>query len=163
MELATVYQALGRERSGELVKTVSMGALRRYGMYQAMKVRSRLRTLNRRKLRALAPRLWDRILKGDTGLARDLSQAVLVSNIPMMVSVLDLLGVKHDGSGFFDKDGDYSDKFEAGWEAKVVDHCKGSFDDDLVLLYINHLGWEAGVLDSPYLGGAAATADASQA
>ncbi len=147
-----MYEALGRERSCALVKSVAMGAIRRFGVYRAIKVRSRLRTLNRQKLRAIAPRLWGRIQAGDTGLARDLSQAVLVSNIPVMVAVLDLLGIKHDGSGFFDKDGDYRDKFTDGWEARVSEHCKGRFDDDLVLLYINHLGWEAGVLDSPYLG-----------
>ena len=129
-----------------------MGALRTFGVYGAMKIRSRLRTLNRRKLASIAPRLWDRIQNGDKGLERDLTQAVLVSNIPMIVSVLDLLGIEHDGNGFFDKDGDYTDKFTEGWEARVVEHCRGSFDDDLVLLYVNHLGWEAGVLDRPYLG-----------
>ncbi len=156
MELAAVYKALGRKRSCDLVKGVSMGALRTFGVYGAIKIRSRLRTLNRRKLASIAPRLWDRIQDGDKGLERDLTQAVLVSNIPMIVSVLDLLGIEHDGNGFFDKDGDYTDKFSEGWEARVVEHCRARFNDDLVLLYVNHLGWEAGVLDSPYLGKPAA-------
>ena len=157
-----MYEALGRKRSCELVKTVSLGALRTYGVYQAIKVRSRLRTLNRRKLRTIAPRLWDRIQRGDTGLARDLTQAVLVSNTAMIASVLDLLEIEHDGNGFFDKDGDYVDQFTDGWQERVVEHCRGTFDDDLVLLYVNHLGWEAGVLDSPYLGDSGHAVKAAQ-
>ena len=151
MELTAVYEAFGSDRTCNLVRSVSLGALRTFGVYEAIKVRSRLRTLNRQKLRAVAPRLWERIKDGDAGLARDLSQAVLVSNIPLVVEVLDLLEIEHDGNGFFAKDGDYSSQLSDGWEQRVFEHCKDRFDTDLVLLYINHLGWEMEALAEPFL------------
>lgn len=152
MELTAVYAAFGSDRTSGLVQTVSLGALRTFGVYEAVKVRSRLKKLNRQKLRAAAPKMWERIKDGDTDLARDLTQAVLVSNIPLVVEVLDLLEIEHDGNGFFAKDGDYSSQFSNGWEQKVFKHCKDRFDTDLVLLYINHLGWEMDALDKPFLG-----------
>ena len=151
MELTQVYEAFGRDRTSGLVRSVSLGALRTYGVYEAIKVRSRLRTLNRQKLRAAAPRMWEQIKGGDADLARDLSQAVLVSNIPLIIEVLDLLEIEHDDNGFFDKDGDYSGQLSEGWQRRVVEHCKDRFDPDLVLLYVNHLGWELQALDEPYL------------
>jgi len=151
VELTEVYEAFGSDRTSRLVRSVSLGALRTYGVYEAIKVRSRLRTLNRQKLRAAAPRLWEQIKDGDADLARDLSQAVLVSNIPLIVEVLDLLEIEHDDNGFFDKDSDYSSQLSDGWEQRVFEHCKDRFDPDLVLHYINHLGWELEALAEPYL------------
>ncbi len=152
MNLVGVYESLGQERCGQLVRAISIGALRTYGVYEAVKVRSRLHTLNRQKLRAASPKLWKRIAEGDADLARDLSQAVLVSNIPLIVAVLEFLGIEHDENGFFAKDADYSEQLASGWAGSVFEQFSGRYPEDLVLLYINHLGWETGTLDSPYTG-----------
>ncbi len=156
MDLVEVYQALGQERSNRLIRTVSIGALKTFGVYEAVKVRSRLQRLNRQKLRMAAPKLWKRISEGDAGLAREMAQAVLVSNIPLIVEVLEQLGIEHDGNGFFDKDGDYSDRLAEGWQGEVFAKCREKYDEDVVLLYINHLGWESGTAEEPFLGQAGA-------
>ena len=152
MDLAEVYVALGQERTVRLVRTISIGALKTYGVYAGIKIRSRLRKFNRRNLRSAAPRLWLRMKAGDSALAQELSQAVLVSNIPLIVFVLDLLQIEHDGNGFFSKDTDYSSQLTAGWEERVFAEAANRYPEDLVLLYINHLGWETATLGRPYLG-----------
>lgn len=158
MELAEVYVALGQERTVRLARTISIGALKTFGVYEGIKIRSRLHRFNRRKLRAAAPKLWRRIASGDSGLAREFSQAVLVSNIPLMVEVLDLLDIEHDGNGFFAKESDYSQQLGSGWPKTVSEECLGRYSEELVLLYINHLGWETGTLHEPFLGSIAETA-----
>ena len=159
MDLAEVYSALGQEPCAKLVRSISVGALRTYGAYQEIKIRSRLRRFNRKRLRAAAPRLWQRVVNGDEGLARDLSRAVFVSNIPVMVEVLDLLGIEHDGSGFISKVGEHAERLKPGWEQRAYDHVSGRFPEELVLLYINHLGWETKTLDQPFLGPAGDNSD----
>lgn len=152
MDLAEVYEALGQERVAPSIRTISMGALKTFGVYQAVKVRSRLRKLNRSNLRRAAETLWQRVADGDTDLGRDLSQAVLVSNIPLVTSVLDFLEIEHDGNGFYSKDSDHSDQLSEGWAERAFAHCEDRFDQDLVLLYINYLGWETEALKEPFLG-----------
>ena len=152
MGLAEVYVALGQERTSRLARTISIGALKTFGVYKRLKIRSRLHKLNRQKLRAAAPKLWRRITAGDGDLARELSQAVLVSNIPLMVDVLDLLEIDHDENGFFAKDFDYSEQLSGGWAKRVSEEFSDRYSEDLVLLYINHLGWETGMLDEPFVG-----------
>lgn len=152
MDLAEVYEALGQERVAGSIRTISMGALKTFGVYQSLKVGSRLRKLNRSNLQRAAGRLWQRVADGDTDLGRDLSQAILVSNIPLVTEVLDCLELEHDGNGFFSKDSDHADKLTEGWAERVFAHCKDRFDQDLVLLYINYLGWETKALDEPFLG-----------
>lgn len=152
MDLAEVYEALGQERVAPSIRTISMGALKTFGVYQAVKVRSRLRKLNRLNLRRAAETLWQRVADGDTDLGRDLSQAVLVSNIPLVTEVLDFLGIEHDGNGFYSKDDDHADQLSEGWAERAFVHCKDRFDQGLVLLYLNYLGWETETLKEPYLG-----------
>lgn len=161
MDLVGVYSALGQARCANLVGTISIGALRTYGVYEAIKIRSRLRRLNRKKLRASSAKLWKRIADGDEDLARDLSQGVLVSNIPFVVAVLDHLGIEHDGSGFFANEADRVEHLTPGWAGNVFGEFSGRYPDELVLLYINHLGWETKTLDSPYMGPSAETPDAA--
>ncbi len=151
MELVEVYSALGQERCVRLVQMISIGALRTFGVYQAIKVRSRLHTLSRGKLRAAAPKLWLRITQGDNSLARDLSQGILVSNIPFVVSVLDFLEIEHDGSGFFSKEADHTEHLSPGWPETVYEKFRGNFPEELILLYISHLGWETGTLERPFV------------
>lgn len=154
MDLVEVYSALGQERCRLLVRAISIGALRTYGVYEAIKIRSRLRRLNRQKLRASSAKLWKRITEGDQALAHDLSQAVLVSNIPLIVEVLDLLGIEHDENGFYARGTDHSKQLGQGWPDRVCTEITGQYPNHLLLLYINHLGWETGTLESPFLGSA---------
>ena len=162
MDLAEVYVALGQERTVRLVRTISIGALKTYGVYKGIKIRSRLRKFNRRNLRSSAPKLWLRMRGGDSALAQELSQAVLVSNIPLIVYVLDLLQIEHDDKGFFTKDADYSSQLTAGWEGRVYEAAADRYSEDLVLLYINHLGWETETLGQPYLGPGAESTGADE-
>lgn len=152
MDLAEVYSALGRERSVRLVKAISIGALKTYGVYAALKVRSRLGRFNRMRLRKAAPMLWKRIVAGDEALAQELSQAVLVSNLPLVVAALDELGIEHDGTGFFSIEQGFAEEMEPGWERRLYAQVARRFPEELVLLYINHLGWETETLDEPFVG-----------
>lgn len=161
MELAEVYQALGEERTARLVRTVSIGALKTFGVYKDVKVRSQLHTLNRQKLRAAASKLWQRIVAGDKDLATTVGQAVLVSNVPLIIESLDFLEIEHDGNGYFDKDADYSKRFAAGWERTLFDRFRERYPEELVLFYVNHLGCETGTLERPFLGADGETRDAA--
>lgn len=152
MTLTDAYRALGRPRFDTLVGAVSIGALKTYSVYEGFKARSRLGKLNRQRLRRAAPRLWARIAEGDSGLARDFAQAVLVSNIDFVVSVLDFLEIPHDGNGFFDKDANPGEKLSNGWRQRVFDEFRGRRGEALVLFYINHLGWEMGRAEEPFTG-----------
>ncbi len=152
MDWPEVYERLGVERSDRLVRSVSIGALKTFKVYKALKIRSQLHTLNRQKLRAASGNLWHRIVRGDADLAHELTQAVLVSNIDFVVEVLDHLGIEHGGNGFLAKEGDYAEQLGAGWERTVFDTFRNRYPEELVLLYINHLGWETATLERPFLG-----------
>ncbi len=156
MELTDAYRALGQRRFDTLAGSVSIGALKTFSVYENFKVRSRLGKLNRQRLRRAAPKLWQRIAAGDEDLARDFAQAVLVSNIDLVVDVLDFLEIPHDGNGFFDKDADPGAKLSDGWRQKVFDEFRQRRGEALVLFYINHLGWEIGKPEKPFTGEAQA-------
>ena len=142
MELSAVFQALGRLALDELVRRISLGALRTYQIFDQFKVRARLNKLNAEHLRKATPRLWERIEQRDEELARDLAQAVLVSNISFVVEVLDYLKIPHDGSGFFQKDVSIEQYLTEGWQQRVLDQFRGPYPEALIKLYINHLMWE---------------------
>ncbi len=152
MELTDAYKALGQSRFDSLVGAVSIGALKTYSVYESFKVRIHLNKLNRQRLRRAAPKLWERISDGDDILARDFAQAVLVSNIDLVVDVLDFLDIPHDGNGFFDKDADPGEKLSDGWPQRVFEKFRERNEHEVVLLYINHLGWEMDKLDKPFIG-----------
>jgi len=152
MSLSEIYQALGKERFEELVRGVSIGALRTYKMYETIKVRARLPKLNRDRLRKAVPRLWERIETGDDDLGRDLSQAILISHLDFVVEALDFLEISHDGAGFFDKDEQATDHLSDGWQARVLEKFRDRFSESLILFYVNHLGWELGEPETAFVG-----------
>jgi hypothetical protein len=127
---------------GDLVRKISMGALRTYKIYDQVKLRTRLNKLNADHLRKAVPRLWERLQQTDEDLAQDLAQAVLVSNLDFVVEVLNFLGIPHDGSGFFQKDVSTAEYLKEGWQQRVLDEFRGRYPEALVRLYINHLLWE---------------------
>lgn len=141
MEISDVYRGLGQETFGKLVRSISIGKLKTYQVYEGLKVRAHLHKLNTETLRNAAPRFWDRIMGGDEEFGRDLAQSVLVSHLDLIVAALDLLGVPHE-NGFFAKDLDPGPHFTPGWEERLLEGLKGRFPEVLIVFYINHLRWE---------------------
>jgi hypothetical protein len=149
MHISDVYAGLGPEAFGQLIRTISIGKLRTFQIYEGFKVRAHLHKLNTETLRKAAPRFWDRIVGGDEDFSKDLAQAVLVSHLDMVGAVLDFLGVPHE-SGFFQKDIDPAPYFTEGWEDRVYAQFRGAFPEVLLVFYINHLRWELLNAAEPY-------------
>jgi hypothetical protein len=141
MQLCDVYLDLGPDLFGQLVRSISIGKLKTYQIYEGFKVRAHLQKVNTEALRKAAPRFWARVGERDEAFAKDLGQAVLVSHLDMITAVLDFLGVPHE-NGFFAKDMDPKPYFTDGWEDRVQDQFRGVYPEALMLFYINHLRWE---------------------
>ena len=149
MQLSDILLGLGEESFSQLIRSISIGRLKTYQLYEGAKVRLHLQKLNTESLRKAAPRLWQRIKDGEAELATDLSQCVLVSHIDMIKQVLDFLGVPHE-EGFFAKDMDASTYLKEGWQQSVMDNFKGKFPDAVLLFYVNHLAWEVQKAEQVY-------------
>lgn len=146
MHISDVLLALGEDRFGDLLRHVSMGRLRTYQLFDQIKARTRLLKLNNEHLRRAAPRLWARLQEHEEDLATDLSQAVLVSSLDMIIEALDLLNIPHQ-NGFFNKDADLKGHFKAGWQERVFEALKNKYPPAVLIFYINHLGVETGVAE----------------
>jgi hypothetical protein len=143
MQLCDVFLTLGESVFSDLLKRVSISRLRTYQMYEQVKVRLRLTKLNSEALRKAAPRLWERLTAQDEDLAADLSQAILVSHLEMIIAALDFLEVPHQ-DGFFGKDADLSAHLTEGWQQRAYDALKDKYAPSVVQFYLNHLGVETG-------------------
>ena len=77
----------------------------------------------------------------DEEYAQDLSQAVLVSHLDMIVAVLNFLGIPHE-DGFFAKDLDAKAHLTDGWQERVHEKFKDVYPDSLLRFYTAHLAWE---------------------
>lgn len=143
MQMCDVFRALGEARFADLLKGVSMGRLRTYQLYERMRLRCRLNKLNTETLRKSGFRLWERIQGGDEELASDLSQAILISQLDMIVEILNLLGVPHN-DGFFSKDADVKQYLTGDWQQKAYDAFRSKYSAPVLLFYLNHLGAETG-------------------
>ncbi len=143
MELSAVFRSLGQAAVDELVRTISLGTLKAYQLYDGFKVRARLTKLNAEHLRKATPRLWERLEQGDEDLAGDLAQAILVSNTNFVVEALDFLQIQHDGAGFLQKDAALEQQLTEGWQQRVLEQFRGRYPETLIRLYVNHLTWEA--------------------
>jgi hypothetical protein len=141
MRISDVYLGLGEEAFGHLIRSISIGKLKTYQIYEGFKVRAHLHKLNTEILRKAAPRFWARVSEGDEDFGKDLAQAVLVSHLDMITAVLDFLGVPNE-NGFFAKDLDAKSYFTEGWENRVMEKFRGVYPDWLLIFYINHLQWE---------------------
>jgi hypothetical protein len=82
-----------------------------------------------------------RLAAHEEELAKELAQAVLVSNLELIRAVLDFLGIPNQ-DGFFEKNLDASPYLTEGWERRVYDQFRGVHPEPVLLLYINHLAWE---------------------
>ncbi len=103
MQLSDIFLRLGEETFTNLLRTVSLGKLKTYQLFDRLKTRLYLNKLNSETLRKSAPRSWARLGEHDDEFATELSQAILVSHLDMIQAVLNHLGVPHQ-DGFFDKD-----------------------------------------------------------
>ena len=141
MQISDVFVQLGDDAFGQLLKSISMGKLKTYQMYERLKTRTHLTKLNSEHLRKAGPRLMARLTEHDEDLGTDLSQSILISHFDMIVAVLNFLGIPHE-EGFFVKDLDPAPYLNEGWKDRVFAEFKGKFPDALLLFYINHLAIE---------------------
>jgi len=152
MQLADLFGALGRPHFDELIKSISIGSLRTYQVYETFKVHAHLSKVNRERLRKATPKLWERLQAGEEDLARELAHAILTCHLPMVVEILDFLEITHDGNGFFDKDKTVEEQLKPGWRERVFKEFQGRYPTALLLLYVNHLDREVGEPSEPFLG-----------
>ena len=145
MQLPDLFLRLGQDTFDQLLRSVSLGKLKTYQLFEPLKLRLHLIKLNSETLRKAAPRLWVRLgeAQGSPELATDLSQAILVSHMDMIKAVLDHLGVPHE-DGFFAKDADVSGYLKEGWPQAAWAKFKDAYPPAALLFYINHLAWEVG-------------------
>lgn len=149
MTLSEVYLDLGEDSFAQLVRSISIGKLKTYQIYEGFKVRTHLHKVNTENLRKATPRFWARLGERDEDFARDFAQAILVSHLDMITGILDLLGVPHE-NGFFAKDLDAKTYFSEGWEERVLEKFRGAYPQPLLIFYINHLRWELLSATEPY-------------
>ncbi len=141
MLLCEVFRELGEDRFRKLLRSISMGKLKTYQLYERLKIRTHIAKLNNEGLRKAEPRLWDRLLTNDEEYATDISQAILVSHLDLIVAVLNYLGIPHE-EGFFVKDLDAKQYLAEGWRERAYAEFNGKFPEALVLFYVNHLVFE---------------------
>lgn len=150
MQLSDVFLQLGQDRLRQLVRGISFGKLKTFQLYDRFKTRTRLAKLNAENLRAAVPKFFKRLEEGDQEFATDLSQAILIAHLDMIVDVLNLLGVPHQ-EGFFDKDIDSAKYLTEGWQQRAYAEFKDKYPADILLFYVNHLGLELGGSQAVFL------------
>jgi hypothetical protein len=141
MQLCDIFLRLGEDNFQQLVRSISLGKLKTYQMFDSVKTRLHLTKLNSETLRKATPRIWARVQERDDTFATDLGQAVLVSHLDLIKAVLDHLGVPHE-EGFFAKDADVGGHLKEGWQQDVWNTFHATLPAAPLLFYINHLAWE---------------------
>jgi hypothetical protein len=141
MRLSDIFKTLGEPAFQQLIRSVSIGKLKTFQLYERVKLRFHLSKLNGETLRKATPRLWSRVQEGDDEFATDLAQVILVSHMDMIRDVLDLVGIPHE-DGFFAKDLDASGKLTEGWQTRVYEAFHEKYPESVLTFYINHLGFE---------------------
>lgn len=149
MQLSDAYLDLGEDGFARLIRSISIGKLKTYQIYEPFKVRTHLHKVNTEGLRKATPRFWARLTERDEEFAKDLAQAVLVSHLDMVTAVLDFLGIPHE-NGFFAKDMDAKSYLSDGWETRLLEKFHEIYPEPLLLFYINHLRWELLGAAEPY-------------
>ena len=141
MQLSDVFLRLGEDNFQQLLRSISLGKLKTYQIYDRFKTRLYLNKLNSETLRKSAPRTWARIGEHDEDFAAEVAQAILISHMDMIKAVLDHLGIPHE-EGFFAKDANVSNYLKEGWREQVWEKFHTAFPPAPLLFYINHLAWE---------------------
>ena len=150
MQLSDIFLGLGEDNFLQLMRSVSMGRLRTYQLFDRVKTRLHLHKLSSETLRKASPRLFERLSEKDEDYATDLAQAILVSHLDLIKAVLDHLGVPHE-DGFFQKDADVSGFLKEGWQQDAWAKFQGQFSPAALLFYINHLAWEVSKAETVFL------------
>ena len=150
MQLSDVFLQLGEEHLRQLVRGISIGKLRTYQLYDRFKTRTHLPKVNTENLRKAVPKFWQRLEAHDEEFATDLSQAILISHLDMIVAVLNFLGIPNQ-EGFFEKDLDAKPYLTEGWQTRILEKFRGEYSESLLLFYINHLGVELGEVQQAFL------------
>jgi hypothetical protein len=144
MQMSQIFLGMGEESFAQLLRSISIGKLKTFQLYERLKTRLHVNKLNSEALRKAAPRSWARLSEPESDdFAGELSQAILVSHLDLIKAVLDHLGIPHE-DGFFPKDVDASQYLTEGWQQKAYDQFKSVYPESLLLFYINHLGVEVG-------------------
>jgi len=141
MQISEMFRALGEDGFAEVMRTVTISKLKTYKLYENLKARAHLPKLNVAGLKKATPRFFERLDQGDEDLAGDLAQAVLVSNLDMIVAILDHLGLEHR-DGYFDKGYEADDVLKEGWRKKTFEHFQNDYPKPLLVFYLNHLAHE---------------------
>lgn len=141
MQLSEVYSALGAPQFEALLKSVSMGKLKSFQLYDRLKIRLHLNKLSGETLKKAAPRLFERITSPDEELATDLGQAILICNLEMIVDVLNVLEIPHE-DGFFSKDLEPAQYLKDGWQGQAYQALKDKYSTALLTFYLSHLSYE---------------------
>ena len=141
MALSNIFVGLGQGNLDQQLRTVSLGKLKTYQMFDRLRIRLHVDKLNQEMLRKIGPKLFARLSGQEEDLAVELSQAILVSHLGMIVAVLDHLGIPHQ-DGFFDKDTDVKSHLSDGWQARCYEHFKELHPKAVLAFYLNHLAHE---------------------
>jgi hypothetical protein len=155
MQLSEVYLKLGEKGFEQLVKSISIGKLKTYQLYDSFKASGRLTKLNTEALHKHVPRFWARLSEHDELFAKDLAQTVLVSHLDMIGAVLDFVGIPHEG-GFFNKELNAKSYLTEGWAERVFERFRVVYSEPVLLFYINHLSWELTDAAEPFVPASAA-------
>ncbi len=150
IQLSDVFRSIGEQAFHTLVRTISVSRLKTYQLYGTLKARAGAPKLNVEWLRRLAPRFWQRIQDGDEELAGELAQAILVSNLDMVIDVLNFLGIPHR-DGFFEKDLDVTGLLQGDWQARAFEHFRSKYPEPLLIFYLNHLAREVSRAEEVFL------------
>lgn len=141
MPLSDIFVGLGQGNLDQQLRTVSLGKLKTYQLFERLRIRLHVGKLNQEILRKSGPKVFARLSGNEEDLAVELSQAILVSHLDMIVAVLDFLGIPHQ-DGFFDKDADVKSHLSEGWQARCYEHFKDKYPKAVLAFYLNHLAHE---------------------
>lgn len=141
MQVCDIFIRQGEPTFADVVRSISIGKLKTYQLYDRMKVRFHLAKLNSENMKKAVPRFWTRINEREDAFATDLAQAILVSHLDMIKAVVDDLGIPNQ-EGFFDKDIEGAKYLTDGWRERTYEKFKGVYPPAVLLFYINHLAWE---------------------
>jgi hypothetical protein len=155
MQLSEVYLKLGDNGFAQVIRSISIGKLKTFQLYDSFKAAAHLKKLNTEELHKHIPRFWARLSEGDEQFAKDLAQTVLVSHLDMISAILDFLGIPHEG-GFFKKDLDAKTYLTEGWAERVFEKFRTVYSAPVLLFYINHLSWELKDAAEPFVPASAA-------
>ena len=141
MLFRSVFLRMGEENFQQLFRTISVGRLRTYQLFDRVKARFHLSKLNSEAIKKAAPRIWARIGEKEEDFATDVAQTILVSHLDMIIAILDHLGIPHE-QGFFTKDEGIGEYLKDGWRESIWEKFKDSFPRVALIFYINHLSVE---------------------